>query len=76
MRVRSKDVLQVHTLARAADRVRSDLVQIGAKEAVIRAKIKFIDDNFVTVLNFLSPLFLRTPHGETHSSTFKLENIF
>ena len=47
--VRSAHVLQVHTLAGAADRVRRDLVQVGAEDAVIKAKTKFAYDSLVKV---------------------------
>jgi len=66
---------QVHTLASAADNVRRVLVQVGAKEAVTRAKIKFGNDSFVTVAKFPCPLLLRTLHGKARLSTYKMENI-
>ena len=69
-------LLQVHTLARAADdNVLRVLVEVGAKEAVTRVKIKFGNDSSVTVAKFPCPLLMRTPHGETHMCTCTLENV-
>ena len=53
-------MLQVHTLAGAADRVRRDLVQVGAEEAVIKAKTKFAYDSLVKVCYLPCPLLSHT----------------